>query len=177
MRPSPAGKSPNQMARNLACDWSFHKPARGTVASSAQSSWIPMSDVSNSARATAVNSLNERNPRLDITAHTQQEEDQRHSEQDLRAFLEGAHMPIHWVGPDGLVLWANHAAELQMLGYRPEEYIGHPISDFHADQPVIEDILKRLTDGETITDYEARLRHKDGSLPGNASTAVGSMSR
>ena len=100
---------------------------------------------------------------VDITERKRQEEAARQSEQDLRDFLENAHMPIHWVGPDGIVLWANRA-ELQMLGYSPDEYIGHHIADFHADQPVIDDILKRLTNGETLTDYEARLRRKDGSI-------------
>ena len=100
---------------------------------------------------------------VDITERKRQEEAARQAEQDLRDFLENAHMPIHWVGPDGMVLWANRA-ELQMLGYSPDEYIGHHIAEFHADQPVIDDILKRLTDGETLTDYEARLRRKDGSI-------------
>jgi PAS domain S-box-containing protein len=100
---------------------------------------------------------------VDITERKRQEEAARQSEQDLRDFLEDAHMPIHWVGPDGIVLWANRA-ELQMLGYSPDEYFGHHIADFHADQPVIDDILQRLTNGETLTDYEARLRHKNGSI-------------
>ena len=89
---------------------------------------------------------------VDITERKRQEEAARQSEQDLRDFLENAHMPIHWVGPDGMVLWANRA-ELQMLGYSPDEYIGHHIAEFHADQPVIDDILKRLTNGEILTDY------------------------
>jgi PAS domain S-box-containing protein len=100
---------------------------------------------------------------VDITERKRQEEATRQSERDLRDFLQHAHMPIHWVGPDGVVLWANRA-ELQMLGYSHDEYIGRHIADFHADQLVIDDILKRLTGGETLTDYEARLRHKDGSI-------------
>jgi PAS domain S-box-containing protein len=100
---------------------------------------------------------------VDITERKQQEEAARQSEQDLRDFLENAHMPIHWVGPDGIVLWANRA-ELQALGYTSDEYIGHHIAEFHADQPVIDDILKRLTNGQALTDYEARVRHKNGSI-------------
>jgi PAS domain S-box-containing protein len=100
---------------------------------------------------------------VDITERKRQEEAARQSEQDLREFLEDAHMAIHWVGPDGKVLWANRA-ELQMVGYEPDEYIGHHIAEFHADQSVIDDILKRLTEGEKLTDYEARLLHKDGSI-------------
>jgi PAS domain S-box-containing protein len=100
---------------------------------------------------------------VDITERKRQEEAARQSEQGLREFLEDAHMAIHWVGPDGKVLWANRA-ELQMVGYEPDEYIGHHIAEFHADQSVIDDILKRLTEGGKLTDYEARLLHKDGSI-------------
>ena len=53
---------------------------------------------------------------------------------------------------------------MEMLGFAPEEYIGHHIAEFHADQPVIEDILRRLTNHETLHGYEARLRCKDGSI-------------
>ena len=34
--------------------------------------------------------------------------------------------------------------------------------DFHVDQPVIEDMLDRLRRGETLLDFEAHLRRKDG---------------
>ncbi|MEO6222218.1 MAG: ATP-binding protein, partial [Vicinamibacterales bacterium] len=44
------------------------------------------------------------------------------------------------------------------------EYVGRSITDFHVDPPVIEDILARLRRGETLLDYEARLRHSDGSV-------------
>ena len=47
---------------------------------------------------------------------------------------------------------------------RAREYIGHHIAEFHADQPVIEDILARLSGGEKLDKYEARLRAKDGSI-------------
>ena len=51
-----------------------------------------------------------------------------------------------------------------MLGYTHEEYVGRPISEFHADDDVICDILKRLQAGEKLDDYPARLRCKDGSI-------------
>jgi len=81
----------------------------------------------------------------------------------LQDFFDNANVGLHWVGADGIILRANHA-ELQMLGYTTEEYIGHPIQEFHADPPVIEDILTRLIRGEKLTDYEARLRCKNGSI-------------
>ncbi len=64
---------------------------------------------------------------------------------------------------DGTILRANRA-ELSMLGYEPEEYLGQSISQFHADEHVIQDILARLSRGETLDKYPARLKAKDGSL-------------
>ena len=87
----------------------------------------------------------------------------RRSEAHLRDFVENACLGLQWVGPDGIILWANQTG-LDLLGYSREEYIGHHIADFHADQPVIEDILVRLTGGETLHDHEARLRCKDGAI-------------
>jgi PAS domain S-box-containing protein len=84
-------------------------------------------------------------------------------ERELKQCLDHAAEGIHWVAPDGTILWANQT-ELDLLGYSADEYIGRPIAAFHVDQPVIDDILGRLTRGETILQYEARLRHKDGSL-------------
>ena len=87
----------------------------------------------------------------------------RRSESDLRDFVEHAAIGLHWVGPDGVILWANQT-ELDLLGYTREEYFGQNITNFHADEPVIKDILDRLTGGETLLDYYARLRCKDGSI-------------
>src|SRR5438874_2435835 len=87
----------------------------------------------------------------------------RDREQDLRDFLDNASLGLHSVGPDGVILWANQA-ELDLLGYARDEYIGRKISDFHADETAISDILYRLKNRETLRNYEARLRCKDGSI-------------
>jgi PAS domain S-box-containing protein len=97
-----------------------------------------------------------------LKRHKDQEELRRKNNQ-LAAFLDTAALGLHRVGPDGTILWAN-AAEMQMLGYTPEEYIGHHIAEFHADRPVIDDILKVLACGATLHDRQARLRCKDGSI-------------
>jgi PAS domain S-box-containing protein len=83
-------------------------------------------------------------------------------DQELKRCLDQAAEGLHWVGPDGTILWANQT-ELDLLGYTREEYIGHNIAEFHVDQSVIQDILTRLTRGETLLNYEAQLRRKDGS--------------
>ncbi|WNM59938.1 response regulator [Candidatus Nitrospira allomarina] len=84
-------------------------------------------------------------------------------EEELADFLENAVECVHQVGPDGKILWANKA-ELTMLGYEAHEYFGHSITEFHVDEPIINDILQRLLRGETLCDYPSRLRCKDGSV-------------
>ncbi len=83
--------------------------------------------------------------------------------EELTDFVENASLPLHWVDGNGIIIWANKA-ELESLGYTKEEYIGQPIGDFHADGPVINDILTRLTNNETLQNYPARLKCKDGSI-------------
>ena len=84
------------------------------------------------------------------------------AERLLRDFLETAAVGMHSVGPDGTIVWANRA-ELDLLGYAHDEYVGHHIADFYVDRAVIDDILARLASGERLCDQPARLRHKDGS--------------
>src|SRR5882724_10686937 len=66
---------------------------------------------------------------------TQTQEALRRSQQELTDFIEHASIAMHWVDPDGIILWANHA-ELEMMGYAREEYIGRHIAEFHVDRPV-----------------------------------------
>jgi PAS domain S-box-containing protein len=99
----------------------------------------------------------------DVTEYQRAQEHLRRAERELRDFVDNATVGMHWVGPDGIILWANRA-ELEMLGYSRDEYIGRHIAEFHADPPAIEDILRRLTKGETLHEYSARLRCKDGSV-------------
>ncbi|HET9696135.1 MAG TPA: PAS domain S-box protein [Terriglobales bacterium] len=87
----------------------------------------------------------------------------RKGEKRFRDFAESASVALHFVGPDGVIQWANQA-ELDMLGYAREEYVGRHIAEFHIDTPIIDDILARLCRGEKLTSREARLRAKDGSI-------------
>ncbi len=90
-------------------------------------------------------------------------EELRRRERELADFIDNAPVGLHWVDADGAILWANQA-ELDLLGYTREEYIGRHIAEFHADKDVINDMLRRLTNNETLHSYEARLRCKDGSI-------------
>jgi PAS domain S-box-containing protein len=101
--------------------------------------------------------------RTEVVRYRDSDKALRRSERELADFVENAVEGLHRVGADGTILWANRA-ELQMLGYGWEEYVGHNIAEFHVDRPVIDDIVARLSRGDTLYDYPARLRCRDGSI-------------
>jgi two-component system, cell cycle sensor histidine kinase and response regulator CckA len=105
------------------------------------------------------------NLRLQEEIHERQqaEAELRHSQQQLTDFVENATIGMHWVSADGTILWANQA-ELDLLGYSREEYIGRSITEFHAESDVIDDILCRLTRNEVLQSYSAKLLAKNGSI-------------
>jgi PAS domain S-box-containing protein len=83
------------------------------------------------------------------------------SEQKLRDFLDRAPEGIHWVAPDGIIIWANRH-ELETLGYDREEYVGQHIMKFHADRAAVDDMLERLARGEPLRDFAATMLARDG---------------
>ncbi|MDB5338562.1 MAG: domain S-box-containing protein, partial [Planctomycetaceae bacterium] len=99
----------------------------------------------------------------DISEQKRGDERLRESERQLADFFENATIGLHWVGPDGIIIRVNKT-ELEMLGYEREEYVGRSITEFHADQEVICEILQRLGAGENLREYPARLKCKNGSI-------------
>ncbi|MGQ0811653.1 MAG: ATP-binding protein [Nitrospiraceae bacterium] len=99
----------------------------------------------------------------DVTDRRRIEQTLRKSEQNLSDFFDNATVGLHWVGPDGIILRANQA-ELDLLGYRQDEYVGHHITEFHEDRSAIDDMLSQLSQGKTLDGYSARLRHKSGHI-------------
>jgi PAS domain S-box-containing protein len=82
---------------------------------------------------------------------------------DLRDFFENGSLPLHFVGGDGIILHANRA-ELELLGYEADEYIGRHIADFYVERDAAKDVLARLSAGEEINKYPAQMRARDGSI-------------
>ena len=82
---------------------------------------------------------------------------------DFEDFFENVAVAFHFVGRDGTILHANKA-ELELLGYSIDEYVGRNIAEFHADNDVIEDMLSRLKAGQKLDKCPARLRCKDGTI-------------
>jgi PAS domain S-box-containing protein len=85
------------------------------------------------------------------------------SETELRDYIENANICMHWVDANGIIKWANNA-ELDLLGYTAEEYIGHHIAEFHVHRNKIDDILARLNCNEKLNKYESELRCKNGAV-------------
>src|SRR5437762_5387774 len=87
----------------------------------------------------------------------------RSSQQELEDFVEHTPVGIRWTGPDGTILRANQA-ELEMLGYRSEEYVGKNVAAFHVDPTVAADTLRRLRAREPVRNVETPMRRRDGSI-------------
>jgi two-component system, chemotaxis family, CheB/CheR fusion protein len=100
---------------------------------------------------------------MDITERERTGDGLRTGQEDLEDFFENGVVALHLVGPDGIILRANRA-ELELLGYAREEYLGRHIAEFHTDPDTIGDILARLSRGERLDKYPARLRAKTGSI-------------
>ena len=81
---------------------------------------------------------------------------------ELADFLENAVVGLHKVDANGIIVWAN-SAELDILGYAPDEYIGRPIADFVVQSGQAASLLERVAAGETLRDEHVQMRCKDGS--------------
>jgi PAS domain S-box-containing protein len=94
---------------------------------------------------------------------------------ELDDFFENSAIGLNLFAGDGTILRANRA-ELQMLGYPLEDYVGRDIREFHVDRNTIDDMFARLRRGEQIDQVPARLRAKDGSIRDVLITATARLS-
>lgn len=99
----------------------------------------------------------------DITPEKNIEKKHLKENQSLLEHFEHAAVAVHAIDDEGRIVWANQKA-LNLIGYTREEYVGHPVSEFHADCERITEILNRLQRKEPLDRCEAVLRCKDGSL-------------
>lgn len=82
---------------------------------------------------------------------------------DYQDFFENGALALHIVGADGKIFHANRA-ELELLGYSAEDYIGRHVGDFYRDPKVAEDVLSRFARGEKLEKHPAELIAADGSV-------------
>jgi PAS domain S-box-containing protein len=99
----------------------------------------------------------------DVSERRQMEVALERSERELTDFFNNASVALHWIGPDGTILRANQA-ELEMLGYSRDEYVGRHVSKFHVDRDTIDELLARLLHGDPVMRFPARMRCRDGSI-------------
>ena len=96
-------------------------------------------------------------------AHRRSETALEQKADELATLLETAAVGMHWVGPDGIILWANDA-ELRMLGYSRDQFVGHHVNQFHEEPAVVGDVFAMLRRGERVTEYQTRMRCRDGTM-------------
>lgn len=82
---------------------------------------------------------------------------------DLKDFVQNAPVGMHETGPDYRILWVNKA-ELELLGYSSQEYVGKHMVDIFAHPADFHSLLARLKDRETVVNRETQLKCKDGSI-------------
>ena len=98
----------------------------------------------------------------DITAQKQTERELERKRHELQDYVDSAAIGLHWVDANGFIVWANQA-ELDMLGYTKDEYVGHHVAEFYVNKDQVDDIQRRLNRKETLQQYESEMRCKDGS--------------
>jgi len=82
---------------------------------------------------------------------------------ELTAFLENVAVSQHCVSREGVILWAN-PAELNLLGYSHDQYVGSQIKDYHVDEDVLKNLLDHLERREPLVEFPVRLRCRNGSI-------------
>jgi len=99
----------------------------------------------------------------DITERIKAEQLLRRSEQNLSAFFNHSPIGLQWLSGSGNILRANQA-QIDMLGYSPEEYLGHFFEEFTTDPSVAQQLLEHLAANEMVSNVRLHLRRKDGAV-------------
>jgi PAS domain S-box-containing protein len=81
---------------------------------------------------------------------------------ELRDFVTEGPEALHQFDASGTILWANQA-ELDLLGYRHDEFVGRGIQEFHEDRALVSKFLARLAQGETVRNLRSRMLCRDGA--------------
>jgi len=100
---------------------------------------------------------------LDVTERTHAERALRLRERQLDDLFENTPVGLHMLDSNARILRANRA-ELAILGYAPEEYIGHQITDFFVDLKLANDVKVRLQENKDLNELETSLRCRDSRV-------------
>jgi PAS domain S-box-containing protein len=83
-------------------------------------------------------------------------------ESELRDYLENAVVGMHWLAPDGTILWANRTV-LTLLGYEHDQFVGHNFAEFVDSPGATAEILQRIGSSESLRGCELPVRCGDGT--------------
>jgi len=75
-------------------------------------------------------------------------------------FIDKSSIGIHAVSAEGIIVYANEC-ELEVLGYTKDEYVGHHVSEFQADDDCLADMMARLGRFEKLQNYPAKVQGKN----------------
>jgi PAS domain S-box-containing protein/excisionase family DNA binding protein len=123
-------------------------------------------------RLRAVAELEQKARSLAIEVRARQQAEQRleaalaseqRKQRELSNFVENAPIGLVWIDRDGTIVWANQA-ELDLLGYAREDFLGRRIAEFNVAADADDDFLARLERSEPLSGYPVRLRCNDGSI-------------
>ncbi len=99
----------------------------------------------------------------EVKRHVATGEALRRSQQQLSDFFESASVGLMQIDAQGVILRVNRAV-LHLLGYTLDECIGHNVNEFQTDPMSKTGSLNYLLARQTLTNVEACLRGKDGSV-------------
>jgi PAS domain S-box-containing protein len=98
----------------------------------------------------------------DISRRIRAMEAMLENENALMDFFTAAPLGLMWVRPDGTIERVNEA-QLSLFDRKSGEVIAQPIAGFSSDHEIIDDIVSRVANHETVHNQRARLVRKDGS--------------
>lgn len=84
------------------------------------------------------------------------------TDEDPAVSLDSITVPMHVVDREGVIRYANQA-DLDLLGYEQEHYVGRSIADFHVREADARELIDLLRQGEELQDHEVTLRHRNGA--------------
>ena len=93
----------------------------------------------------------------DITEQRQTRDALQRRERELADLFEETSIGLLWTDRRGRILRANRAV-LDLLECSHESCVGRRLAAFHPDQPVMDDVVRRLAERETLHNFQMVLR-------------------
>jgi PAS domain S-box-containing protein len=78
-------------------------------------------------------------------------------------FIYNSTIGIHAVSAQGIIVYANQF-ELENLGYKHDEYVGHHVNEFQIDKDCLANMMAKLERFGTLKNYPAKAQSKDSVI-------------